>query len=79
MRTIEQERARYNGISTSEAAKRIGGAVPVSNEHVLALLEDGEIEATDVSRAGAKRPEWRFSPESIDSFMERRTKKAKAA
>ena len=78
MRTQEQEIARFNWIPTTEAAKRIGGAVPVTNEHVLALLDDGEIEAVDVSRTG-KRPEWRFNPASLDAFMQRRTRPAKAA
>ena len=74
-RTPEQEEARYGWITTTEAARRIGGAEPVTNDHVLALLEDGELEARDVSRPGARRPEWRFNPESLDAFLKRRTRR----
>lgn len=77
-RSVEQEEARYAWISTTLAASRIGGEPPVSTSHVVRLIEDGELEARDVSRPGSKRPEWRVSPESVDAFLARRTRKSAA-
>lgn len=71
-RTPEQEQLRYAWISTTEAARRIGGATPVTNDHVLALVQDGELEARDVSRKDAKRKEYRINPASVDAFLKRR-------
>jgi hypothetical protein len=78
-RSIEAEEARYGWISTTLAAARIGGDPPVSTAHVVRLIEDGELEARDVSRPDSKRPEWRVNPESVEAFLTRRTRKAKAA
>jgi hypothetical protein len=73
-RSEDQEAARYQWISTPLAAARIGGEPPVSTTHVVRLIEDGELEARDVSRPGSKRPEWRINPTSVDDFLVRRTR-----
>lgn len=73
-RSEEAEEARYQWVSTPLAAARIGGEPPVSTSHVVRLIEDGELEARDVSRPGSKRPEWRVNPDSIDAFLSRRTR-----
>lgn len=73
-RSIDQEEARYGWISTALAARRIGGEPAVSTTHVVRLIEDGELEARDVSRPGSKRPEWRVNPTSVDEFLARRTR-----
>jgi hypothetical protein len=73
-RTEEQERARYNWITTGAAAERIGGEdEPVSTSHVLALIEAGEIRARHVGLASSKRKDWRVDPASIDEFLNKRT------
>lgn len=73
-RSIEAEELRYRWISTTLAAERIGGEPPVSSAHVVRLIEDGVLEARDVSRPAAKRPEWRVNPASVDAFLRRRTR-----
>lgn len=78
-RSVEQEIARYRWVTTTRAAEMIGGEEPVSTTHVVRLIEDGELEARDVSRPGSKRPEWRVNPETVERFLDRRTKKARAA
>lgn len=76
IRTAEDEDLRYGWIGTAAAAKRIGGAEPVSTAHVLALIEDGEIRARRISRPGAKRAEWRIDPASLDAWLEARENRA---
>jgi hypothetical protein len=71
-RTVEQEEARWGWLSTSVAAQRIGGEPPVSTEHIVGLIEDGELRARDVSRKGSKRPEYRVDPASLEEFLDRR-------
>lgn len=78
-RTIEAEQARYRWISTTLAAQRIGGEPPVTTGHIVNLIDDGELEARDVSRPGSRRPEWRVNPESVDAFLARRTRKGRSA
>lgn len=76
-RTPEQERARYNWLTTKVAAERIGGEEkPVSTSHVLALIEARELRARDVSSPGSKRKDWRVDPASIEEFLDRRTSDA---
>jgi hypothetical protein len=72
-RTPEQERLRYSWITTGQAAEMIGGAEPVSTDHVLALCDDGELEWRDVSRPGAQKREVRINPASVEAFLDRRT------
>lgn len=78
-RSIESEELRYRWVTTARAAEMIGGAQPVSTTHVVRLIEDGELEARDVSRPGAVRPEWRVNPATVEAFLARRTKKVRAA
>lgn len=71
-RSVEDEVIRYGWISTTLAAQRIGGDPPVSTEHVVGLIEDGELRAQDVSRKGSRRAEYRVDPESVEEFLDRR-------
>lgn len=77
-RTPEQETARYCWITTSEAARRIGGSEPVSTEHVSNLIRERAFRARNVARPGAKRPEWRVDPESLDAWLESRENRSAA-
>ena len=43
----------------------------VSNDHVLALIRQGSLQATNVGR-GKKLPRYRVSVKEIDAFMQRR-------
>lgn len=71
-RSPEQERSRYQWLSTGEAAKRIGGKKPVSTAHVLRLIKAGLLRARNVGIPG-KRPEWRVDPVSLDKFLDDNT------
>lgn len=75
-RSIEAEEARYRWITTTQAAERIGGAAPVTTEHVVALCDAGELTWRDVSSPGAKRREIRVEPGSVDAFLASRTRQA---
>jgi excisionase family DNA binding protein len=43
-----------------------------SNDHVVALYDDGELEGINIARSGAKHRELRFSEEALDAFADRR-------
>jgi hypothetical protein len=75
-RSPEAERLRYSWVSTTAAAKMIGGEEPVSTGHVCALIEAKELTARNVAAKGAKRKEWRIDPASIEAFLDRRTTNA---
>lgn len=46
-----------------------------STDHVLGLIEDGEIEYIDIARSGSKHREIRLAQEHIDNFKHKRTRK----
>ncbi len=77
--TPDQESARYNWVPTRIAAEMIGGAEPVSTDHVLGLIRDCELSARDIRRKGSRRPEWRIDPRSIEAFLDRRETGAEPA
>lgn len=62
MRTKEQERARFTYLRTAEVAERLS----VSRDHVVSLIQSGDLEAVDVSTG--TRPEYRVSPDALDTF-----------
>lgn len=78
MRTADEAQKLYQGISVQEAARRLGGDEPLSDEQVLGLGEDGELEVWDCRRRGARRAVWRVDPESVDAFRKRRRLKRSA-
>ena len=71
-RSIEAEEARYGWITTPVAGERIG----VSAKHVVKLIRAGELRARNVALPGAKRPDFRVDPESVEEFLDRRTTEA---
>lgn len=75
MRTKEQERARYNWMSTRAFADAIG----TEEEHVRSLIAEGWFrhtgdipECMNVARPEAKRPEYRIHPNALKRFYRER-------
>lgn len=63
MRTAEQEKARYRGLSTSA----FGALLGVSHTTVRRLIEEGRLpEAYNVGTL--TRPDWRIPADVIDRF-----------
>jgi excisionase family DNA binding protein len=52
-----------------QAAKKLG----ISQDHLIALVDDGDIQFINVARRGAKRREIRFTEEQLDLFVEAKT------
>lgn len=70
--TTEREReiARYNWLTVTEAAARLGD---VDNEQVFAWVDGGQLRAFEASKPGAERRDLRFKPEWLDAFEASRT------
>jgi excisionase family DNA binding protein len=71
MRTSEQEVALYNYRKVPDVASQLD----CGRDHVLHLIEAGELDAIDISVGG--RPSYRVSQDAIDRFIEARTVRAK--
>lgn len=79
-RSPEAERARYNWLTTGEAAIRIGGPEhPVSTSHVLKLIEAKQLRARNVAMPTSKRKDYRVDPASVEEFLDRVTSDVEAA
>ena len=61
--------------SAAEAAK-IKNVVTAT---IIGLIDDGDLEAVNVARRGAKRRRWRISEAMLAAFDERRANKPAAA
>ncbi len=61
--------------SAAEAAK-IKNVVTAT---IIGLIDDGELEAVNVARRGAKRRRWRISEAMLAAFDERRCSKPAAS
>ncbi len=57
--------------SAAEVAKQRG----VVTATIIGLIDDGELEAVNVARRGAKRRRFRISDPMLDAFDERRATK----
>lgn len=69
MRTREQSIARYTWLRIGDFADAIG----CSREHVRALIKQGEIaNVIDVSKRGAKLPEYRIPQSELEKFLQSR-------
>lgn len=66
MRTKEQEVAAYTYLKVPEVARRIG----CTAEHVVNLIERGELVAVDISVG--ERAMYRIAPAELDAFIARR-------
>ena len=60
--------------SAAEVAKQRG----VVTATIIGLIDDGELEAVNVARRGAKRRRWRISEAMLSVFDERRANKPAA-
>jgi excisionase family DNA binding protein len=52
--------------------REVAALMKCSEDHVVALYNDGELEAINIARKGAKHRELRFSEEALDAFADRR-------
>lgn len=87
MRTAEQDQARW----TWYTARTFGQAIGTGEGHVRELIADGWFriasetpegeppEILDVSREGAKRPEYRISQAALDRYWRERSTAARAS
>ena len=74
MRTAEQERARFNWITTGEAGKRLG----VKPAKVRELIGRKKLTALNVNEGGSQ-PSYMVDPVSVDAYLARNTTEADAA
>ena len=56
--------------------KEVAKLMKCSDDHIITLYKDGELEGIDIARKGAKQRELRFSEEALDAFAERRKMRA---
>lgn len=66
LRTIEEERARYNWLTPGQFAEEVG----VSEEYIRSLIRDGELggggDVMDVGRRGRRM--YRLHPRTLEKF-----------
>lgn len=71
----ERHEARRRWFTTTAAGDYLG----VSPDHVLALIDAGDLRGMDASRSDAKRRDMRIKPEWCDEFIERRSRGPQSA
>ena len=52
-----------------------GARLGCSDDHVYKLIAVGELEAVDIAQPGAKRSKTRVRSDSIDAYIESRTRR----
>jgi len=48
---------------------QIAAHLQCRTEHVIALIRDGALRATSISRPGGGRPTWRITQEALEEFL----------
>jgi len=64
-----------NLLPVPAAAERLG----CSEMHIYRLIAVGELDAVDIAQPGARRSKTRVRSDSIDDYIESRTRRAPAA
>lgn len=76
MRTRQQEKYRYNGITPREFGERTGQSAAQVRELIgcgwFAFTEDGTPECLDVSSPGTKQRTYKIHPSAVQRFYKER-------
>lgn len=66
LRTVEEERAAFHGLTVTEVAGRLG----CDRSHVLRLIGDRQLAAVNIARG--KRPNYRIHKGELERFLKAR-------
>ena len=55
------------------SVKDVATVLGVQQHHVLSLIQNGSLRASDVSISQGQRPRWRITEDDLDGFLAKRT------